>query len=108
MSEKRTLKSEQKTKRPQKRVVDQDENEPIESTSPKRTKTTAEERLHPYCPKANKAIRDRIQRALSQRLYLVASNKSSNPAISRHYQVLGHTGNVYTVIICHLPSCTCS
>jgi hypothetical protein len=53
------------------------------------------------------AIYDRIERALNQRLYLLAITKTSNESISREYKVLGQTANVYTVIITHIPSCTC-
>lgn len=55
-----------------------------------------------------RAIRDRIDRALNQRLYLLSANPSnSSSSFRRSYQVLGQTANVYTVEICDTPSCTC-
>ena len=81
-----------------------------EQTSPplsKRKKVETEKRLRRYRPSMTNAIYDRIDRALHQRLYLLAITKSSTESCSREYKVLGQTANVYTVIISHLPSCTC-
>ena len=88
------------------------ENEPSSSTesvptSSKRQKKTTEKRLRRYRASMTVAIYDRIERALHQRLYLLATVKSSNESIHREYKVLGQTANVYTVIITHIPSCTC-
>jgi len=77
------------------------------STSPKRQKKETEKRLRRYRSSMTVAIYDRIERALHQRLYLLAMTKSSNESISREYKVLGQTANVYTVVITHIPSCTC-
>lgn len=76
-------------------------------TSSKRKKVETEKRLRRYRPSMTNAIYDRIDRALHQRLYLLAITKSSTNTYSREYKVLGQTANVYTVIISHLPSCTC-
>lgn len=76
-------------------------------TSSKRKKVETEKRLRRYRPYMTNAIHDRIDRALHQRLYLLAINKSPNESISREYKVLGQTANVYTVVISHIPSCTC-
>ena len=55
-----------------------------------------------------RAIRDRINRALNQRLYLLTVDASlARSSLQRKYQVLGQTANVYTVEISRLPSCTC-
>jgi hypothetical protein len=75
--------------------------------SSKRKKPDTEKRLRRYRSSMTVAIYDRIERALNQRLYLLATTKSSNESISREYKVLGQTANVYTVIITHIPSCTC-
>jgi len=77
------------------------------STSPKRKKPVPEKRLRRYRSSITVAIYDRIERALHQRLYLLAMTKSSNESISREYKVLGQTANVYTVVITHIPTCTC-
>ena len=76
-------------------------------TSSKRQKKETEKRLRRYRSSMTVAIYDRIERALHQRLYLLAITKSSNESIHREYKVLGQTANVYTVIITHIPSCTC-
>ena len=68
---------------------------------------TVEKRLHGYRPKPTPAMRVRIQRALDQRLYLLAVSSTSAEPVCREYTVFGQTGNVYTVTIAHLPSCTC-
>lgn len=78
----------------------QEEEEEIEFL---RTSSNKRQRTLP------RAIRDRINRALNQRLYLLRSNLSiDGSSLHRQYQVLGQTANVYTVEICRLPSCTCS
>ena len=66
-----------------------------------------EKRLRRYRPQMTIGIYDRIERALNQRLYLLAITKSSNETLSREYKVLGQTANVYTIVISHIPSCTC-
>lgn len=52
--------------------------------------------------------RDRIDRALSQRLYLLRQDDTSTDgSLSKKFSVLGSTGNVYEVKISRVPSCTC-
>jgi hypothetical protein len=82
----------------------EDESSP---TSSKRQKVVTEKRLLRYRSSMTTAIHERIKRALNQRLYLLAINQSSNKPVYREYKVLGQTANVYTVIITHIPSCTC-
>ena len=77
------------------------------STSSKRQKVVTEKRLRRYRATMTVATRDRIERALNQRLYLLAISKSADDSIYREYKVLGQTANVYTVAITHIPSCTC-
>eukprot|EP00935_MAST-01C_sp_MAST-1C-sp1_P000209 g209.t1 len=56
-------------------------------------------------------VRQRINRARSQRLYLVQrkeiqeNGRYGGPSCD--FVVLGSTGNVYIVTICKIPSCTC-
>jgi hypothetical protein len=99
--------------------VDEEPTSTIQTTTERRkiTKTlptedhaesvTVEKRLHHYYAKPTTAIRVRIQRALNQRLYLLAVSSTPAEPNQREYRVFGQTGNVYTVIITHLPSCTC-
>jgi hypothetical protein len=82
-----------------------DESNP--SSSKRKKQPDTEKRLRRYRATMTVGIYDRIERALNQRLYLLAITKSSNESFSREYKVLGQTANVYTVVISHLPSCTC-
>lgn len=83
--------------------------------------TKPEKRLKQYRSKPTIKITERIQRAISQRLYLINTspittttypqqhnnNNNNNNGQSITFHVLGSTGNVYDVTICRLPSCTC-
>lgn len=84
------------------------DNNETSPTSSKRKKTTVtEKRLRRYRSTMTVAIYDRIERALNQRLYLLATTNLLNQSISREYKVLGQTANVYTIVITHIPTCTC-
>jgi hypothetical protein len=53
-------------------------------------------------------VRTRIQRASSQRLFLIRQEKLGEvQGLCRQYAVLGSTGNVYTVDIGRVPQCSC-
>ncbi|ORY42222.1 hypothetical protein BCR33DRAFT_660991, partial [Rhizoclosmatium globosum] len=52
-----------------------------------------------------KSVRDRIYRAKGQRMFLITRNRTSD--MSEDFNVLGSTGNVYTVSICKTPECSC-
>ncbi|CAF1277086.1 unnamed protein product [Rotaria magnacalcarata] len=95
------------SKRKSARTTSDNEANQLSPTSSKRQKVVPEKRLRRYRQTMSSAIRDRIERALHQRLYLLAATKSSNEIVSREYKVLGNTANVYTVIITHVPSCSC-
>ena len=75
------------------------------------TTTTAvknEKRASRLVSRPTQKIIERIQRALSQRLYLINQEDLSTPNnLSREYNVLGSTGNVYDVTISKRCSCTC-
>ncbi|KAI8611970.1 hypothetical protein BC830DRAFT_1068200, partial [Chytriomyces sp. MP71] len=51
------------------------------------------------------SVRDRIQRAKAQRMFLVT--RHVHEALHHEFAVLGSTGNVYTVNISRLPDCSC-
>jgi len=82
-----------------------------------KTKIPPEKRLARFRSKPTIAIQTRIDRALTQRLYLiqvqvqsataVASTASSTTSSSVTLSVLGSTGNVYEVTLSKIPSCTC-
>eukprot|EP01038_Epipyxis_sp_PR26KG_P004194 gene4194-5965_t len=67
-----------------------------------------EKRLRKYRANPTIDITARIQRALTQRLYLVQQqDQSAEGNIHRLFAVLGSTGNIYDVNIRRLPSCNC-
>lgn len=72
----------------------------------KTPKAKPEKRLSRFRSAPTQAIRDRIYRAKQQRMYLIDRNPPTNPHEQSFY-VLGSVGNVYTVKISHIPSCTC-
>jgi hypothetical protein len=71
-------------------------------------KAPLEQRDGPYL-KINEKISDRLERAQTERLYLLSQKDATTAkkGLARTYAVLGSTGNVYNVKICHNPSCTC-
>lgn len=73
---------------------------------PKKVKKEPEEkRLARWRDKPSQAVRDRIERAVSQRMYLISrSDKSEH---EKEFTVLGSVGNVYTVNVSHKPRCSC-
>jgi hypothetical protein len=78
-------------------------------TSKKPKKRNSEEkRLARWRSSPSQNTLDRIERALSQRMYLIA-RKPSDPKqpLLRDFVVLGSVGNVYNVSICHTPTCEC-
>ena len=71
-----------------------------------------EKRSARYKRNATQKDIDRLNRALSQRLYLIEEKDISNTEesfhfLGRRYDVLGSTGNVYNVLISKFPSCSC-
>ncbi|CAF1264951.1 unnamed protein product [Adineta ricciae] len=66
-----------------------------------------EKRLRCYRSKPTSAMCTRIKRAIRERLYLLAVSSTLEEPTRRTYQVFGQTGNVYTVTISRLLSCTC-
>jgi len=60
-------------------------------------------RFKPSCP-AN--IRERMERVLTQRFFLIERERSGEE-LREVFKVLGSTGNIYTVLIDKLPSCDC-
>ena len=64
-----------------------------------------EKRLKRYREKPTTAICQRIDRARTQRLYLVQRSEVSG--LSCDFVVLGSTGNVYDVRVSKIPTCSC-
>ncbi|KAH7442948.1 hypothetical protein KP509_02G009400 [Ceratopteris richardii] len=66
-----------------------------------------EVRLARFLPTPNSAVKERISRAFTHRLYLIDKKLSGSPPSECEFFVLGATGNVYTVRLALRPSCTC-
>lgn len=73
---------------------------------PASNKPSPEKRIKPFRKKCSQQTRARIDRAKTQRLYLVRRGNVSDD-LECEFVVLGSTGNVYTVKIAKLPFCTC-
>lgn len=70
----------------------------------------SETRLRRFRPSCPIPIQQRIQRALSQRLYLIERGEVTDPDTDRascSFAVLGSTGNVYNVQIGRTATCNC-
>jgi hypothetical protein len=80
------------------------------TTSPKK-KEKEEKRAKLYRKTCPIALQERLERAATQRLYLI--QQSEIPLMYQEgdkgveFTVLGSTGNVYTVVLGLVPSCTC-
>lgn len=72
---------------------------------PDNTGTSTEKRLKKYVSSCSASVSSRMDRALSQRLYLLDQKQVSET--ERTFSVLGSTGNVYDVSISRISSCTC-
>lgn len=71
----------------------------------KKARLVKEKRLKRFRSKCPAAIQQRIDRAVTQRMYLVERGDVENHKCS--FVVLGSTGNVYNVSISHTASCSC-
>jgi len=107
----------------------EDSEKDITATSPKRKRVTGSSKKMPledqvekrpriWRNKAPKTYTDRLWRAISQRMFVLDRKRdavtilptSSSPSLlvpSEDITVAGSTGNIYTVTISSIPSCTC-
>lgn len=76
------------------------------ATSRKRSSPKKEKRLRNFRRTCSRQTQARIDRAKTQRLYLVQRGEVTDD-LECDFVVLGSTGNVYTVRIGRLPTCTC-
>jgi hypothetical protein len=75
--------------------------------SERKRKRSDEKRLRTYRPAPSKDTLMRIDRALTQRLYLVDRQEEAGGAPKQTFAVFGSTGNIYKVEISQQVSCTC-
>lgn len=84
-----------------------DKATPVKKKKKKNAAPEKETRVARFLPKPSTAVRERILRAFTHRLYLIEKNLSGDPPSACDFFVLGATGNVYTVTLSIVPSCTC-
>lgn len=71
-------------------------------------KEKPEKRLKRFRGSCSTATRQRIDRARTQRMYLVTKDQDADmESLCCNFVVLGSTGNVYDVAIRRVPRCTC-
>merc|ERR1712086_450858 len=74
---------------------------------PEPAAANGERRAAPF-RKSTKAVKDRMERALSQRMYLIRSTELDGfETAGRKFELVGSTGNLYTVVIGQLVVCNC-
>lgn len=79
-----------------------------ESPGPSKKKKKNEEKREGRLRICTIAIKDRIDRALAQRLFLISRRDVSKlDDLGCAFAVLGTTGNVYDVLIGKTPHCSC-
>lgn len=77
-----------------------------QSTTPKRK--DEEKRLRRYRSKPPSSFLLKLERAQTQRMIVLGrKRKTTNGAPSEDIDIVGSTGNIYTVTISHNPTCTC-
>ncbi|KAJ6611934.1 hypothetical protein B0H10DRAFT_1808509 [Mycena sp. CBHHK59/15] len=98
------------SKVPSHHVVDQGEESPPAKKQRQRKEdppaSSPEKRGAIYKKKCPQNILDRVERVMTQRFFMV-DRKRVPGELKEEFQVLGSTGNVYTVTIQHKPSCDC-
>ncbi|KAJ7106984.1 hypothetical protein C8R44DRAFT_805057 [Mycena epipterygia] len=78
---------------------------PAPKTSPPKA-ASPEKRGAVFKKKCPQNILDRVERVMSQRFFMV-DRKRVEGELKEEFQVLGSTGNIYTVTIEQKPSCNC-
>ncbi|KAI9797818.1 MAG: hypothetical protein M1833_005321 [Piccolia ochrophora] len=72
------------------------------------TKSVQEKRLRRYRSHAPQSFEERLERVLTQRMFVIDREDSGSADCPEGvFEMAGTTGNVYTVKIGNLPSCTC-
>ena len=85
---------------------DSDEIAPELSTK-KQKKDEVEKRLKPFRPKAPQTFLQKLERATTQRMIVIGRTRAGQGTdLHEDIDIVGTTGNIYTVTIGRLPSCT--
>jgi len=78
---------------------------PLEPKTKRRKKAPKEKRQGRFRSKCPMWVEKKMRRALSQRMYLINRDPVSNT--KETFQMLGSTGNIYTIHIHETPDCDC-
>ncbi|KAG2019600.1 hypothetical protein CC2G_005023 [Coprinopsis cinerea AmutBmut pab1-1] len=81
-------------------------SQPSSSQGARGRKPAPEKRLARFKPSCPQNIIDRLERVQMQTFYMLDRNRNGDE-LKETFQVSGSTGNVYTVVIDKIPSCTC-
>lgn len=86
-----------------------DQDDPEEASSSKRQKKTQEEkRLKTFRSKAPQTFLQKLERAQTQRMIVIGRTRhGQGEGLHEEIDIVGTTGNIYTVTIGRLPECTC-
>jgi len=88
---------------------DDGQETPSTKSDGKKSKTEQpEKRLKTFRPKAPQSFLQKLERAQTQRMIVIGRTRSgSGSDLQETIDIVGTTGNIYTVTIGRLPSCTC-
>jgi len=87
---------------------DDDEVATTKSSGKKPKKEQVEKRLKTFRAKAPQSFLQKLERAQTQRMVVIGRTRSGEGSdLQEDIDVVGTTGNIYTVTIGRLPSCTC-
>lgn len=83
-------------------------SKPAEGKRTPTTKTAVEKRLRKYRSKPPSSFLVKLERAQTQRMIVLGRRRDTIDGVpSEEVEIVGSTGNVYTVTISHQPTCTC-
>ncbi|KAF8663994.1 hypothetical protein AX16_000845 [Volvariella volvacea WC 439] len=76
------------------------------SAPPPPARAKPEKRQGRFRSSAPQNILERVHRVMTQRFFMIERQREAGK-LSEEFKVLGSTGNVYTVVIDHVPRCDC-
>jgi hypothetical protein len=96
-------------KRKEREIIDLTSPSPKASRAPKRQKANAsivspEIRQRRYRDHAPQDVLVKMERVMTQRMFLLERSGRKNGALKEDFTILGSTGNVYTVSVTKVPT----
>ncbi|KAI0339081.1 hypothetical protein BDW22DRAFT_1362000 [Trametopsis cervina] len=81
---------------------------PTQARTPRQPKPVVEKRMAMMKKRCPKATQERLERVALQRFFMIDRKRVDREGeLREEFQVLGSTGNVYTVTVQKVPSCNC-